>query len=543
VAMRAIILEFVEGDATKLQIWLDALPMVRDYWLTGSGRGTFQMAYTGYQALPNTVTFVYPENFLANWLGEWGVIAGGLFLIALVAILVVGLLRPPRRARNAGALVGLFALLIQNFADFGLELLGVLLPFAVCLSVESVRLEMSLGRKPGRHLVGLTVPAWASIAAPVAVLVLVGAGLPRVMLHDQRADDALVRSVDMAASSDARFATALEQAMRRHPADFHLPLLGGIRAYHTGRSDPLPLLGRSLKLFPRSAISHLYVGRTLASQGRLDQALLEYMEALRSRPTLAQRVSDEVVRITGGFEQARALARLPEDRLPAWTALAAAYLRAGLPDEARRADVAALGVDPHVPQPLIRAIRRHMNAGMWDEARTLTGRLGTLPEYRARALALEGEIEHSTGNLDRALELYAMAIAENPVFREVHLRMAKIHLERGDTEALFDALDSYQASAQDEQQRGHALVTRASYELQLGMVNQALSTYRDASSSLPDDPRVWKAIAAICEKQGKPVAALEAYRELARIEPDNPTWQEKLDSAMARAKTKSLLEQ
>jgi Flp pilus assembly protein TadD len=75
------------------------------------------------------------------------------------------------------------------------------------------------------------------------------------------------------------------------------------------------------------------------------------------------------------------------------------------------------------------------------------------------------------------------------------------------------------------------------------MVNQALSTYRDAASSLPDDQRVWKAIAAICEKQGKPVAALDAYRELARIEPDNPAWQEKLDSAMARAKTRSLLGQ
>ena len=60
---------------------------------------------------------------------------------------------------------------------------------------------------------------------------------------------------------------------------------------------------------------------------------------------------------------------------------------------------------------------------------------------------------------------------------------------------------------------------------------------------MPDDPRVWKAIATICEKQGKPVAALDAYRELARIEPDNPAWQEELDSTMARVKTKSLLEE
>jgi len=543
VALRAIILEFVEGDASKLQIWLDALPMVKDYWLTGSGRGTFQMAYTGYQALPNTVTFVYPENFLANWLGEWGVIGGGMFLLALIAILVVGLLRPPRRARNAGALAALFALLIQNFADFGLELPGVLLPFAVCLSVESVRLEMSLGRQKGRHLFALAVPAWAGIAAPLTVLALVGAGLPSVMLHDQRADDALVRSVDMAASSDEHFASVLEQSMRRHPADFHLPLLGGIRAYHTGRSDPLPLLGRSLRLFPRSAVSHLYVGRTLAGAGRLDQALVEYMEALRSRPSLARRVSDEVVRITDGFEQARALARLPDDRLPAFTALAGAYLRAGLPDEARRADVGALAVDPYVPGPLIRAIRRHMKAGLWKEARALAHRLGKLPEYRARALALEGEIEHAGGDLDRALELYAMAIAENPVFREVHARMAKIHFERDDRDALFDTLDHYQASALDEKQRGRALVTRASYELRLGMVNQALSTYRDASSSMPDDLHVWKAIANICEKQGKPVAALDAYRELARIEPDNPAWLEKLDSGMARVKTRSLIEE
>jgi tetratricopeptide (TPR) repeat protein len=540
VALRAIILEFVEGDASKLQIWLDALPMVRDYWLTGSGRGTFQMAYTGYQALPNTATYVYPENFLANWLGEWGMVAGGLFLLALLAILVTGLLRPPRRARNAGALVAVFALMVQNFADFGLELLGVLLPFAVCLSVESVRIEMSLGRST-RQLVATRVPAWLGLAAPAAALVLAGLGAPYAMLHDQRADDARVRSIDMTEPSDVRFADVLEESMLRHPADFHLPLLGGIRAYHADRSDPFPLLARSLRLFPRSAISHMYVARTLARAGHLDQALLEYMETIRSRPSLARKVADEVVRITTGFEQARRLARVPEDRVTAYGALAEAYLRAHLPDEARRADVAALAEDPHAPKPLVRAIRRHMAAGMYDEARELAGRLASVPEYGPRAVALEGEIEHLSGDLERALELYGIAIDQNPHLREVYLRMARIHYEREDREQLFEALESHHASATDERTRGKSLLIRARYELKLDLVNQALGTYRDAASSLPDDPNVWKAIALICERKNEPVQALDAYRELARIEPDNPAWQEKLDEALAEAQTRVLL--
>jgi tetratricopeptide (TPR) repeat protein len=543
VALRSIIKEFVQGDAHKFQIWLDALPMVRSYWLAGSGRGTFGQAYTGFQELPNTVTYLYPENFLANWLGEWGIPVGGLFMIVLVTIVVTGLLRPPRRARNAGALVAIFVLLVQNFVDFSIEILGVTLPFAVVLAVESVRLEMSLGSKQGksRHLVASRVPRWLGLAAPVSALALVAAGLPLVMTHGLEADEARVRSVDLTPPSDESFDDVLAEAMARHPADFHLPLLGGIRAFHTGRSDPLPLLGRSLTLFPRSAVAHLYVARTVSRAGLTDQALLEYMEAMRSRPSLARTAADEVIAITDGFEQARKLARIPEDRLQAYAALAEAYLRAGDPEEARRADMAALEADPRAPRPLVRTIRRHIVAGMWNEARELAERLRTVPDFEARAMALEGEIEHREGNHDQALELYRMAYDRNRHLRPVLLKMAQLHHEQGDREALFEALDSYQASATDEKSLGLALVERARWELRLGLTNQALASYRDAASSLPGDARIWKAIAELHEKLGNPVAALDAYRELSRIEPDNPDWKQKLDAAMVEAQSKALI--
>jgi tetratricopeptide (TPR) repeat protein len=284
------------------------------------------------------------------------------------------------------------------------------------------------------------------------------------------------------------------------------------------------------------------VARTLARAGRLDQSLVEYMETMRSRPGLSHIVADEVVGLSPDFERARVLARLPEDRVPAWEALAGAYLRAGYAEQARRADVATLGIDPLAPGPLARAVRRHMDAGLWDDARKLARRLATVPDYEARALALQGEIEHRTGNPTGALALYEMAFELNQSFRPVLLKVADLHFERGERKQMFDALELYQATSPTEEARGQALLVRASYEMKLGLTNQALFSYREASSSLPDDPGLWKAIARICEHLHEPAAALEAYRELARIEPENPDWQEKLEAAMAEATSKVLLE-
>jgi tetratricopeptide (TPR) repeat protein len=288
-------------------------------------------------------------------------------------------------------------------------------------------------------------------------------------------------------------------------------------------------------------VAHLYVARSMARAGRLDQALVEYMETARGRPTLVPLVAGEVVGLTDGFEQARLLARLPEDELLVYEALAEAYIRVNLPEEARRADVAALLVDPHAPIPLKRSIRRHIDAELWPEARTLARKLATVKDYEATALALEGEIDWRTGHPDRALELYEAALKIDPRKREILLQIARLHYDAENPDGLFETLGRYQASAGDEAARGDAIAKRGYYQQKLGMENQALSSYIEASSSIPDDGGVWKAIAHIYEKRGDPVAALEAYRELARIEPENQVWQQKVDAIVIEAKTRAIM--
>lgn len=543
VALRSIVEEFAGGDASKFQIWQDAFPLLGDYWLTGSGRGTFQMTYTAYQQLPDTSTFTHPENFLANWMGDWGIVAGGLLVLFLVAVLVMGLLRPPRRSRNAGALVAIFTLMVQNFADFGLELPGILLLFMVCLGVETIRLEMWLERRLGRTAnPRMSRRACQVMGAVMAVgaLVTVGAGTAHVHFHALDVQDARLRSIDMQPSSDARFEKELHEAMRQHPADYHLPQLGGIRAYHTRRGNPLPLLARSLDLYPGSAVSHLYVGRTLARAGKQDQALVEYMVTVRRRPRLVPMVADEVIRLTDGFQQARKWARLPGDRLLVYEALAEAYLRAHRPHEARRADVAALAVDPEAPGPLKRSIRRHMDAEMWSEARKLAMRLASVPGERVSGLSYLASIESARGRSGEAVRLYEKALAIEPEHRGILEKLARIHFENGDEDTLLEVLDRLQAASRDEREKGRSLVIRAQYMKKLGKNNQALATYLEAARCLPDDASIWKAVARLQEQKGDPVAALEAYRELERIEPENPVWSQKVEDIVLQAKTRSI---
>ncbi len=544
VALRSIVQEFTDGDTSKFRIWQDAFPMLRDYWLTGSGRGTFQLAYTAYQKMPDEATYTHPENFLTNWLGDWGMVAGSLIVLYLAAVIVLGLLRPPRRSRNAGALVALFALLVQNFADFGLELPGILLPTMVCLGVETVRLEMWAERKLGRRLAPALsgkISMWLGLTGATAAIVLVGAGLAYLHGHSLDKDDARLRGIDMEEGNDSRFEEELARAMARHPADYHLPQLGGIRRFHGRRGEPLPLLERSLDLFPRAAVSHLYVARTLARMGRVDQALVEYMETVRWRPSLSPLAADEVIALAGGFDVARRWARMPADRPLVYEALAEGYLRARMPDEARLADEAALRANPLAVAPLCRTIRRYIEEGMHDEAVELARRLATVPGEQAVALFLEAEVAHARGNDGQAIDLYKRSIDLDPGRRATYLALAKLLADRDERDALMEVLASFVATAKDERSRGEALLTRAGYELKLGMSNQALSSYIEASMSLPDSVQAFKAIAQLQEKRGDSIAALAAYRELARIEPDEPRWQTRIEEIVLQAKNRSLV--
>jgi len=109
----------------RIRIWSDTLRLVRDFWLTGSGVGSYRTAMLYYQRADRVVQFNQAHNHYLQAAAEGGVVLLGLAIAAL------GALARATRAQlsadrsggywiRAGAACGLIAVALQSLWETGL---------------------------------------------------------------------------------------------------------------------------------------------------------------------------------------------------------------------------------------------------------------------------------------------------------------------------------------------------------------------------------------------------------------------------------------
>src|SRR5262249_29963045 len=154
----------------RLGLWWDSLRVLSAH-PSGIGRGAFGEVYPIYRTLllPMPLRFSFVENqplqhlIESGWLLYAGVVAG----MAFLASTIVRLGR--RDVIEAAFVAGLLAVMTHSLVDFGLETLGVLLPFMAILGLVLGRSRAADGRLlPAR-------PTWAVMGLAMAGL-LFGAG-------------------------------------------------------------------------------------------------------------------------------------------------------------------------------------------------------------------------------------------------------------------------------------------------------------------------------------------------------------------------------
>ncbi len=157
---------WVTGSAeVRARLWHDALRMASDYWLAGTGGGTFGDAIRGYRTDHLLLRFSHAHSEPIEWLAETGVVG---VLAAGIALFVLarGGLREPRRAH--GLAFGLLALGLHACVDFPTQIPGIAMAAAgvlACLvGVFGPQLPAS-------------APAVRMALAAVGVLQLLGAGI------------------------------------------------------------------------------------------------------------------------------------------------------------------------------------------------------------------------------------------------------------------------------------------------------------------------------------------------------------------------------
>jgi O-antigen ligase len=109
----------------RIRIWKDTLPIVRDFWLTGTGAGTYRSSMLYYQRSERVVQFNQAHNHYLQLVAE-----GGLIMAGCLAAALTGLWRALRYRLStdvhgaywirAGAAAGLFSVALQSIWETGL---------------------------------------------------------------------------------------------------------------------------------------------------------------------------------------------------------------------------------------------------------------------------------------------------------------------------------------------------------------------------------------------------------------------------------------
>jgi tetratricopeptide (TPR) repeat protein len=323
----------------KVSVWLWSLPMIREHALFGVGRGAFETAFAAYRGALDydwAIVVTHAENFVVQWIAEWGVPVG----LCAVVVIVGYVLREWYQSRSDRlrfmVLTGLLALFLQNFADLGLEVPALVIAAVVALAageratpapaVEVVEAAKRLGRR----VVFAAIPACAlwvvallwsrspveferrEMSVRYGELAMSNADELATPKTDElalrRADELEMRragelemrragelaSADGGASGRAdelgQFRNRLHQAVLRHPAEAFFPLLGGLVAMRTRDGSALTWLARALELAPTNGPVHLVLADLVHSHGATTQAMMHLRLAGQYDRTLGSAV-------------------------------------------------------------------------------------------------------------------------------------------------------------------------------------------------------------------------------------------------------------
>jgi tetratricopeptide (TPR) repeat protein len=295
--------ELLDKNVEKLDVMRHVGPLIRDYLWFGVGRGAFEGVFPAYHVGATNVVYAQPENFVLQWIAEWGVPVGVAAIVAL-AVLLREAERGANRITNAGIWAGLVALLLQNMLDLAFEVPGVVTAGLV-----------AAGSLWGERRKALLAPAFAEGGEPrVVVRALVGlASVALAVLavtsgrHPVARDRISVRN-SLAKSNVrdpddvSRLRADLQRAILRHPADPYFSRLGAVIALHARDQSPTPWLHRALERGMEVGATHYVLARALARAGARRQALMELRFASTYQPILGVSAAKLATLLARGFD-------------------------------------------------------------------------------------------------------------------------------------------------------------------------------------------------------------------------------------------------
>ena len=520
---------FKEGSLgdVRFQLWRDGLRVLAAH-PAGIGRGAFNHLYPVYRTVTSAafpITYAYLENHPLQLLVDSGWLLFAAVLVG-VAVVVREIVRRGRRDRiEAAFLAGLFGLTAHSFLDFGLETLGVALPFAAILGTVLGRCHRTEGSATSPRA------TWAVVGVTCAGLVF--GALSIAHSSDDDFDKLLKHTHGV---EEAR--TLLRRAQTTHPTDYYYAF-----AYARtepikptgGRSPRLHALNRALRLCPGCDQIHAEVARTLWKVGLRSQSLVEWKVAVQSRPSTLEPTMNELWQAGAKPAELAALASFD----PAKMIEAADFLanKGQLADALSILDEADLVGAPRAESLLTRC-RLQTQLGQLEAAQT------TLAEARAagvqdpRMAVLEANLilaNKGAGGANEAFAILDLAAARYPLDVPVQRLRISLVSAYGKWQAADRTIDGFKlALYRATGGAAEANLAAARIRARLSQWNVCFSEYRMALTQQAWDTWLWLEFGQTAEAAGRDTTAREAYAEAARLAPSDAQIAEALRRVEAR---------
>ncbi len=489
------------GSEPRFSLWWDALKIIRVH-PAGVGLGAFGRVYPAYRSRPSPLWFQFPEDQPLGFLIEAG-IPGALLMLACGALVIRHFAKNARRDRVEASLVAaLAAVLAHNLTDFGLEALGVLLPFCATLGTIFGRQATVPDDSVGQS--SATIFSLGSVAATLAAIALLLSPVTRNF-------DGLLAVPGSTARATAHAASIA------HPTDY-LYALAEAKLESTALASAslrLRMLNRAIILCPSCTDAHTEAARDLWRLGRRQQALLEWRTVLGTSPG---RLAAIFAELAHGGAKAAELASLADDHNR--YELSRLLLGSGMIDTSRVVLAGANdhdGIDFQLAQAQIAIAAGDLRAAQKASEAALA-----LAPSDPSAVLLACDLALRSNDRDKAIELLQNGIRADPAQVDLNRKLLALLTQTDKWQAIDRALGGLRmALAASGAPMTEANLAAASIYERQGHFHRAVSEYRAALAQNPGDLGLQLALARAAEQSGSVTVAIDAYDAVLRHEPDN----------------------
>ncbi len=500
----------------RFRLWRDGLRVLMAH-PAGIGRGAFDRIFPIYRSLkmPHPVRFAFLENEPLQYLVDCGWL---LFLPILLAFSFV-VYRVARRGRydavEAALCAGVAALLAHSVVDFGLETMGVLLPFSAVAGTLLGRLRSP---EPVEPTAGGPRLVWGAVGLAVIGLVFGAASTAHASNDDF---DALLKRV----RDRPEEVTLVKRAERTHPLDYLYALDRARLEPLAGSPSPrLHALNRALRLCPSCDTVHEEIARNLWAMGLRRQALLEWRTAIEIQPEVLRPLLGQLFSRGAKPEELLSLASNDSNRMLEVVDFIAAQGR--LTEAFVALDQAAIIGAPR-GEALLRRAALNLQAGNLEAASNAANAAAAAGYQGPKLSIIRADIiikQKAADGADQAIAILDAATARYPTDLLLQRERVALVTQYKKWSAAARALEGLKLACYTAIGSGaEAHVAAATIAAQMGRPNDALGEYQMALSDRPNDVGLWMAYGRTAESAGRPATARNAYSEAARLSPKDPT--------------------